>query len=67
MLSNPTKPVIIYNAAAITQKSFSRAFTKHNIDEGFNEKEIYPLNGYVFDEGEFLPSFLTDRHYSQVT
>jgi hypothetical protein len=67
MLSNPTKPVIIYSVASIIQKYLPKAFTKDNVEEGFNVKEIYLLHGYVFDEDEFLPFFLTDRHYSQIT
>jgi hypothetical protein len=30
----------IYSAAGIIGKSFSKAFTKHNIEKGFNMAEI---------------------------
>jgi hypothetical protein len=67
MLSNPGKPVTIYNAAGIIGKAFGKAFTKCNIEKGFNVAGIHPLNENIFDEDEFLSSYVTDRPYSQVS
>jgi hypothetical protein len=38
MLSNPDKPVTIYNVAGIIGKAFGKAFTKCNIEKRFNVK-----------------------------
>ena len=54
MLSNPGKPVTMYSVAGIIGKSFSKAFTKHNIQKGFHVAVIYPLNENIFGEDEFL-------------
>jgi hypothetical protein len=67
MLSNPGKPVTICNVARITGKVFVKAFTKCNIEKGFNVTGIHPLNENIFDEDEFLSSYVTDRPYSQVS
>jgi hypothetical protein len=67
MLSNPGKPVTIYNVAGIIGKAFGKAFTKRNIEKGFNVTGIHPLNENIFDEDEFLSSYVTDRPYSQVS
>ena len=58
MSSEPSKHLIIDSSVAVVCKSFSRAFAKHNIEEGFNVKGSYPLSRYVFDEDEFCSSFL---------
>ena len=42
MLSNQDKTVPIYNVAGITGKSFSKEFTKHNTEMGFNVTGIIP-------------------------
>jgi hypothetical protein len=34
MLSNPRKIITIYSVAGIIGKSFSKAFSKHNIENG---------------------------------
>jgi hypothetical protein len=64
ILSNPSKPVTIYSAAGIIGKYFSKAFAKHNTEKGFCVTGIYPLNENIFDEDEFLSSFVTDRPHS---
>jgi hypothetical protein len=60
MLSDPSKPLIIDSSVAVVFKSFSRTFTKQNIEEGFNVKGMFPLSGYVFEADELLFFFLTD-------
>jgi hypothetical protein len=66
MLSNPGKPVTIYNVAGNIGKAFGKAFTKCNVEKGFNVTGIRPLNENIFGE-EFLSSYVTDRPYSQVS
>jgi len=61
ILSNPGKRVTIYGVADITGKSFSKPFTKDNIEMGFHVTGIYPLNKNIFGEDEFLSSELTIR------
>jgi hypothetical protein len=56
MLSNPGKPVTIYNVAGITGK----AFTKCNVEKGFNVTGIHPVNENIFGEDEFLSSYVTE-------
>ena len=64
MLSNPGKPVTVYSVASIIGRSFSKAFTKHNIDVvSCNRNNLNENTG----EDEFLFSYVTDRPYSQVT
>jgi hypothetical protein len=50
MLSNPGKPANIFNISGIIGKSFVKAFTKHNIEKGFNMTGIHHLNGNIFYE-----------------
>jgi hypothetical protein len=57
MFSNPGKPVTTWNVAGIIWK----AFTKCNIEEGFNVTGIHPLNENIFGEDKFLSSYVTDR------
>jgi hypothetical protein len=54
MLSPPGNAVIIYSVAGITEKSFSKIFTKHNTERGFNMTGIYLLNKNVFHKDELL-------------
>jgi hypothetical protein len=65
-LSDPSKPLIIDSSVAVVFKSFSSAFTKHNVEEGFNVKGMFPLSGYVFDVGELLLFFLTDICWNEM-
>jgi len=41
----PKPTLIIDSSVAVVCKSFSRAFAKHNFEEGFNVKGSYPLSG----------------------
>jgi hypothetical protein len=44
----PKPTLFIDSSVAVVCKSFSRAFTRHNIEGGFNVKGSYPLSEYVF-------------------
>jgi hypothetical protein len=41
---NPIKHVTTHSVTSITAKSFSKTFTKHNIEHGFSVTRIHPLN-----------------------
>jgi hypothetical protein len=47
-------------------QSFGKAFTKWNTKKGFNVTGIHPLHENIFGKYKFLPSYVTDRPYSQV-
>lgn len=61
MLSNPGKPISIYDVAELVGKAYSQAFTPRNISSGFEVSGIWPLNSNIFKEDEFLPSEVTNR------
>jgi len=44
---NQIKPVTIHNVTRITWKSFSKAFTRHNMEHWFSVTRIYPLNRLI--------------------
>jgi hypothetical protein len=53
--------ITIYSVALIIGKPFSKAFTKHNTQKGFNVTEIYLLNANVFMKMNSCPPIsLTD-------
>jgi hypothetical protein len=47
ILSKPGNYLTIYGVAGIIVKSFSKPFTKHNIEKGFHLTRIYPLNANI--------------------
>ncbi|XP_054261371.1 uncharacterized protein LOC128985651 [Macrosteles quadrilineatus] len=61
MLSNPGKPMTIYEVAKISGTAYLQAFTARNIISGFSVTGIHPLNENIFKPEEFLPSNVTDR------
>lgn len=61
MLSNPGKTVSIYQVGQFVKDAYFSAFSPQNISSGFIKTGIYPLNSNVFDEEEYLTSFVTDR------
>lgn len=61
MLSNPGKPIQIYDVAGLVGNAFKKAFTKENIEKGFEVAGIHPFNRNIFTEDEFLSSYVTDR------
>lgn len=63
MLSNPGKPMGIYDVAEIVGKAYGKAFTIENIVKGFTVTGICPLNENIFSDNEFLTSYVTDRPY----
>ena len=61
MISNPGKPVTIYDVAGLIGKAYNKAFTKENIEKGFEVSGIFPYNRNIFKNEEFLSSYVTDR------
>lgn len=61
LLSNPGKPITIYDVAGVIGKAYNKAFTKENIENGFKISGIFPFNENIFKDDEFLSSFVTDR------
>ena len=54
MFSEPGKAVTIYSVAGFIGKSFSKIFTKPNIEKGLNITGLYLLNENVFEKNELL-------------
>lgn len=61
MLNNPGIPMNIYNIADVVGKAFPLAFTPSNIIKSFERSGIHPFNSNVFDDSDFLSSYVTDR------
>ncbi|KAK9739239.1 hypothetical protein QE152_g9187 [Popillia japonica] len=61
MLNHPGVPMTIYDIAGVVGKAFPLALTPSNIIKGFERTGIYPFNFDIFDESEFLSSYVTDR------
>lgn len=61
MLSNPGKTVTIYQIGQFVKDAYLSAFSPQNITHGFLKTGIYPLNSNIFNDEEFLSSYVTDR------
>jgi transposase-like protein len=61
MLSNPGRPVQIYDVAGLIGSAYNKAFTKENIEKGFKVTGIFPFLRDIFTDDEFLSSYVTDR------
>lgn len=61
MLTNPGKTVTIYQVGQFVKEAYLSAFSPQNVTQGFLKTGIYPLNSNIFNEEEFLTSFVTDR------
>lgn len=61
MLMHPGQPITIYDVAELIGKAFPQAFTPVNIQKGFQVTGLYPFNENIFQEHEFLTSYVTDR------
>ena len=51
----------IYEIAEMVGILFPQAFTPSNIQSGFRVSGIFPFNLYIFTDGEYLCSYVTDR------
>lgn len=61
MLIHPGQPISIYDIAELIGKAFPKAFSQSNIVKGFEVSGLYPINKDIFQENEFLTSYVTDR------
>ena len=66
MLMHPGQPITIYDIAELIGKAFPKAFSQSNILKGFEVSGLYPFNEHVFEENEFLTSYVTDRPMENV-
>ncbi|KAG8253624.1 hypothetical protein J6590_108422 [Homalodisca vitripennis] len=60
-LSNPGKPLTIYNIASICGKAYPLAFTPPNILSGFKSSGVWPFNRNIFLDHEYSASLVSDR------
>ena len=61
LLSNPGKPLTIYDVAAITGKAYPLAFTPTNIISGFSSSGLWPINQNIFPDADYFASLVSDR------
>lgn len=61
MLNHPGVPMTIYDIASVVGKAFPLALTPSNIIKGFQRTGICPFNSEIFEDSEFLSSYVTDR------
>lgn len=61
MLSNPGKTISIYEVSTLFGKSYPRAISPENIINGFKCTGIWPLDCNVFNDDDYLSSYVTDR------
>ena len=61
MKENRGKTMTINDIPDMVGKAFPRAFTPVNIQSGFKVAGIFPFDGDIFSDLEFLPSDVTDR------
>lgn len=61
MISNPGRPISIYDIAGLFGRAYLKSFTPENISNGFKFTGIWPLNRHVFTQDDFLCSYVTDR------
>lgn len=61
LIANPAKTMTIYDVAECAGQAYPHAFTQKNIQSGFTVSGIFPFNRNIFEEHEFLSSYVTDR------
>lgn len=61
MMTNPGKPLSIYQVAELSGTAWERAATPKNIKAGFRVSGIWPYDRDIFSEADFLPCTVTDR------
>ncbi|KAB0790292.1 hypothetical protein PPYR_15372 [Photinus pyralis] len=59
--TNPGKTISIYNIPAIVAAALPLAIVPNNVTAGFRVTGVYPFNRDIFEDQEFLPSYVTDR------
>ncbi|KAF2890587.1 hypothetical protein ILUMI_15586 [Ignelater luminosus] len=66
VLSNPGKPITIYDIAKITSKLFLQGFTSKNIISGFLSTGWWSINRLSFADENFVEANATDRPDSKI-
>lgn len=61
MLCHPGKPMTIYNISSAVGEAYPQALTMKNIQSGFKVTGIWPFNENIFQDVEFLSSYVTDQ------
>lgn len=61
LASNPGKTLTIYDMPKVVSNALPLAASPINIIKGFNATGIYPLNENIFQESDFMSSYVTDR------
>lgn len=61
ILSNPGKPITIYDITKFTSEAFLQSFSPNNIVRSFSSTGLWPMNRLVYKEDDFLGSYSTDR------
>ncbi|XP_050506003.1 uncharacterized protein LOC126884188 [Diabrotica virgifera virgifera] len=62
IITNPGKPITIFQIAECVGYAFDKFMTPSNIKAGFKKCGIVPFNQHIFDESDFLISNVTDRN-----
>ncbi|KAI4454452.1 dde superfamily endonuclease [Holotrichia oblita] len=58
LMQHPGKPISIYEVAFCVGQAYLKSMLPGNI---FKKCGIYPYDGHIFTEVDFLPSSVTDR------
>ncbi|KAF2889373.1 hypothetical protein ILUMI_16800 [Ignelater luminosus] len=58
--SNPGKRISIYEAAELTGKAYSKAFTIETICSGFKKRGTVPFDGSVFTAADFSAALISN-------
>ncbi|KAG5863235.1 hypothetical protein JTB14_021531 [Gonioctena quinquepunctata] len=61
ILSNPGKPITMYDVAKLSAQPYLQTFTPCNIISSFNSTGLWPINYLVYKDEDFCASFATDR------
>lgn len=61
IISNPGKPIGIYDIAKLTGDPYLRSFTLKNIISSFSSTGLWPINFTILNDDDFMGSFATDR------
>ncbi|XP_072377740.1 uncharacterized protein [Diabrotica undecimpunctata] len=61
LIANPAKTMTIYDIAECVGNAYPQAFTQKNIQSAFTVSGIFSFNRNIFEEHEFLSSYVTDK------
>lgn len=61
MVNNPSRTITIHDIGGIFGLAYPKAFCCENITSGFRVAGIWPFNPDIFNDSDFLGSYVTDR------